>query len=266
MNSAGPSGIFCALLLLAVLCASCGRPAPKPEVKALIRESFDYPAGAQLAKQTGGTGFANEWEVGGFGVSNAADLVIGDGSLTYPGIVSSGNRLVCRTTNQQGVVRDFGPLFKITKGTRYISFLLRPEPPTALIMGPIYYGVVLSFGPDFEVFFGKPGSGLDGQYVLERRGGGFQLSTGVDAKTGETAHLVIKIEFSNNQISALTLYANPGATEPAKGAVIGLHDARIPHFMIYTQGEFSLDEIQVFERYEDIAPQSVEKKSAFIFF
>lgn len=251
------------LLLLAANGGGCAPPAKLPETKFIARESFDYPAGGKLVGQTGGQGFEKSWVVGGFGVSDANDLIIGEGSLTYPGIVSSGNRLVCRTDNQQGLMREFGPFFKTTKGVRYLSFLLRPEGPPTSPAGPLYYGIVLSYGPDFELSFGKPGGGFVDQYVSERRGGSMQQSTGVAAKIGETALIVIRADFSNSEIGDYKLYVNPGATEPTKGIVIGMHDARIPRLIIYTQGKFSLDEIRVTERYEDAVPQPKAKSFSF---
>ncbi|HVU37788.1 MAG TPA: hypothetical protein VHC95_05595 [Opitutales bacterium] len=252
------------LLMMAMVAAGCAPADTKPPP--IAYEGFDYPAGKKLEGQKGGTGFAGAWTMGGFGVSDANDLVIGEGSLTYPGIVSSGNRLVCRTINQQGVVRDFGPLFKPAKGTRYISFLIRPEslPPGFLSAGyPIYYGIILDYGSGNELFFSKPGRDHPDQYVMEMRGGALQETTGVEAKIGETALIVIRADFDRGQ-DTYTMYVNPGATEPAKGISRTYFGSGVPRLLIYTQGTFSLDEIRVTERYEDIAPKAA--KSPFSFF
>ncbi len=252
------------LLMMATVAAGCAPAAKLPPP--IAYEGFDYPVGKKLEGQKGGTGFAGAWTMGGFGVSDANDLVIGEGSLTYPGVVSRGNRLVCRTVNQQGVVRDFGPLFKPAKGTRYISFLIRPESlPAGFVSSsyPIYYGIILDYGSGNELFFSKPGRDHPDQYVMEMRGGALQETTGVEAKIGETALIVIRADFDGGQ-DTYTMYVNPGATEPAKGISRTYFDSGVPRLLIYTQGTFSLDEIRVTERYEDIAPKAA--KSPFSFF
>ena len=62
-------------------------------------EPFDYLDGAALAGQSGGTGWAIPWSPKNGNTANHANINVVADSLTYPGLVTSGNKTHCFWTN-----------------------------------------------------------------------------------------------------------------------------------------------------------------------
>src|SRR5882724_5651268 len=101
--------------LLAML-LSCG--SAFADIMGPVFEDFQYPAGSLLDGQSGGTGWAGHW-VG------ADDFFTAAGSLSYPGLLSSGNRAQFVPHNGAGsnVIRSIDAL-GADGATAWLSFLI----------------------------------------------------------------------------------------------------------------------------------------------
>jgi hypothetical protein len=108
-----------------------------------------------------------------------------------------------------------------------------------------------------DVFIGKPASGQLDQWVVETRGGAGQVSTGKPVVQGQTTLLVLKADFRPGP-DTFSLLINPQlpAGEPnAYDAVKNDLDLdQLSAVIIYSTGEFSVDEIRYGESYADVTP------------
>jgi hypothetical protein len=156
--------------------------------------------------------------------------------------------------------RHLAGIFGTDGTTRYFSFLLRPE--GVLHAGDFggFHGLQIQGGPGAQsLFIGKPGGaggGVTAPYVLEEVGGGGQVLSPVAPVIGETVLLVVRAEFAAGN-DTFTLYVNPspGSPEPVTGAVKSdLDVGSTDYLLIYSGGEFSLDEIRVGETFVSVAP------------
>ena len=209
----------------------------------LAHEGFDYEPTAQPFVADGGYGFEGPWSL------LHSNQWIAAGSLVFGSLRTSGNRLrVYDSGFQVSLLRLVDSSMGDDGTTRYLSFLVRPEDE---IHPYGWFGLVFGFTP---LFVGKPGNG-NPHYVVESLGGQGQVSTGVPAVLGETALVVVRIDFGPDTV---TVYVNPepGAPEPATGAVKS--DVDLGTFWaleIYSSGAFSIDELRVGETFEDVTPK-----------
>ena len=110
------------------------------------------------------------------------------------------------------------------------------------------------------LFIGKPGGaggGVTAPYVLEEVGGGGQVLSTVVPVVGETVLLVVKAAFAAGN-DTFTLYVNPtpGSPEPAVGVEKSdLNLGTTNSLLIYSGGEFSLDELRVGATFESVTPR-----------
>ncbi len=250
-----PSRLPLLLLLtvtLGVLCTT------RVHAQLIAYDGFDYaPAGSDLMGKAGGVGFTGPWYPGGFNASIHNNYDVATGSLAFGNLLTSGGRVTSLPQNSiSGLSRNLGTTLGVTGTTRYMSVLLRPEGTLNNGAFSGFYGLNFETLVEPQLFLGKPGGGNIGQYVLENRGGAGQMSTGVNAVSGQTALLVIKSEFLAGN-DRFTLYVNPtpGAPEPAFGTV--KQDASLSTFntlTIYSTGAFSLDELRVGNTFADVVP------------
>lgn len=217
-------------------------------------EPFDYAPATALNGLNGGTGFSDAWTptIGG------VNYTIADGSLAFDSLCTNGGRMQSVTGHTQ-MGRHLSATFGADGTTRYFSFLLRPE--GVLHGGDLggFHGLQLQGGAG-ALFIGKPGGaggGVTAPYVLEEVGGGGQVLSTVAPVVGETVLLVVKAEFAAGD-DTFTLYVNPtpGSPEPVGSVVksdvdIGSTD----YLLIYSGGEFSLDEIRLGETFESVTPR-----------
>ena len=91
-------------------------------------DGFDYSPGASLLGQSGGVGFASDWQAGGMNADIHTNYDIGAGSLSFGGLATSGNRVVAATLDNGfgGITRDLS-IPDAPGSSQYVSFLLRPE-------------------------------------------------------------------------------------------------------------------------------------------
>jgi MYXO-CTERM domain-containing protein len=224
----------------------------------LAYDGFNYaPAGSDLSGNSGGLGFSSAWRPGGFNASINTNYDVQTGSLSFGGLVTSGNRVsTTAVTAIAGLTRDLFTPLGVSGTTRYASFLLRPEGQLHAGAFNGFFGVVLEQPGEPELYVGKPGGGAVDRYVLEDRGGGLQVASTTIAEVGETVLLVLKAQFTagNDQF---TLYVNPvpGAPEPAAGLVKNNSNvSTVAGLTLYSTGAFSIDELRLGETFADVTP------------
>ena len=181
-----------------------------------------------------GAGFSGPWAQGGFEVT-ASGYAAGDGSLFYlngngnagakensgdAGLLVGGGSISDATSSViNGAKRPLAQSLGADNTTVYFSFLIRPQGTlnSGVLNG--FFGLTLNGSLGNDLFIGKPGGGVDTQYVPETRGGGGQIPSGTSAVVDQTALLVVKAQFLNGH-DIFTLYANPvpGDSEPTSGA------------------------------------------------
>jgi hypothetical protein len=219
------------------------------------------PIGSDLLGKSGGAGWNGPWVTGGFNASIHTNYDIAGGSLTYPNLAVSGERVSTTAQNAiSGVRRQFAATFtQNDTETRYLSVLLRPE--GTLHGGAfsgffgLYLDASLSTG-DRDLFIGKPGGGALGKWVVEERGGGGQFASPVDAIVGQTTLLVLRADFRpGNDRFVMFVNPSPLSSEPLTGIVkqdmdIGALDG----IVLYSTGAHSVDEIRWGNTFADVTP------------
>lgn len=230
---------------------------PRATGALLAYDGFDYePVGADVSGLNGGSGFSGAWRTGGFNASQSANYDLGGGSLEHGGLTTLGNRLGTGPVSSiAGLTRDLAQPLGAPGTTRYLSFLVRPEGTLGAGQFNGFFGVLLEWLGEPEIFAGKPGDGELNQFVLENRGGTSQVAAGVAPIVGETSLLVLKSQFTGGA-DTFSLYVNPSLeVEPlTANAVRTANINTVDGLTIYSTGAFSLDEIRVGETYADVVP------------
>ena len=203
----------------------------------------------------GGTGFTGPWVQGG---SNAVASRYRPRtrSLCYPRLDYAGGSVAGETfPGINGVVRTLTKPLGADNTTAYMSVLLQADGAfTDFFEG--FFGVTLNGGLGTDLFIGKPSGGTFEQWVLETRGGGGQVSSGVSAITSQTALLVVKAQFfAGNDV--YTLYVDPNVQEPEPSSTVVKSDldlGSVPGIGIYSTGAFIVDEIRIGTTFADVVP------------
>jgi type 1 glutamine amidotransferase len=241
-------------LAFLVLVSLAGRMAAQA-----VSEPFDYSLpGADLLGESGGTGFDGPWFASGFNASIHDNYDVAAGSLIYPNLAVSGNRIESASTPAiAGLGRNLEvPVPADATATVYFSLLLRPE--GSLGQGALngYFGAYLDGTGNADLFAGKPGSASADPYVIEDRGGSGQVQSSVAPVIGETVLLVVRAELRPGT-DVFTLHVNPDPCqpEPASGTVksdLDLGD--VSALVIYSTGAFSLDELRLGASFAEVVP------------
>ena len=212
-----------------------------------------------------GSGLSGAWALGGFNAF-AAGYTSAEESLSFPGLETSGGRVEGGAFPAiNGARRNLVTTLGADNTTAYLSLLLRPQGTLHDGVFSGFFGVTLAGGPGNELFVGKPGGGAVGQYVLEHRGGFGQVSSGVPAVIGQTAFLVVRMDFNAGN-DTFTLYMNPvpGQPEPSGGVVkTDLDLAAVTVLGIYSTGAFAVDEIRIGATYAEVTPATPPSPPAF---
>lgn len=224
----------------------------------LAYESFEFgEADESILGKGSGEGFGGMWGPGGYNARTHDNFRLGQESLSYPNLKTSGRRLRTNSTEAiSAVMRKLAKPIGLDDSTVYMSFLIRPEGVLGRGAWNGFFGIVLDQPREPELFIGKPGNGQTTRFVLEDRGSPRQYSSNLQASIGETSLLVLKMEFLDGK-DRFTLYTNPtvGEGEPAEGVV--KHDVdvqRVDAITIYSTGEFELDELRIGNSFEDVTP------------
>lgn len=245
-----------AALAVAALTYAAGAGSARAAVDAY--EPFNYTApGDPLNGKTGGgeVGFSAPW-------AGAPQFQIGTGSLSAPGAGPSpvvGNRAALPTAITDGstfpsITRNLSTTIGTAGTTKFLSFLLRPEGTLGQGNAGGYFGVELrGSGPDLYVGFLNNGSNDLG---MNTSGGGGDVGSGVDAVSGTTYLMVVRLDFVAGNDTA-TLYVNPtpGGAAPASGTVKNDIDlTNVTQLGLTASGAFSVDEIRIGDTFADVTP------------
>lgn len=226
-------------------------------------EGFAYPVNSALVQSNGGTGFAGSWNAGGFNAVRT-DFVVGNTSLSYLNLATSG--LSVSTTDNStinGIQRAIPNSFS-SEGTHFLSFLIRRDNTLGAFNG---FGGLYLDGAANDLFVGKPGE-LDAtgnQWVLENRGGGGLVSSGMSAVVGDTTLLVLRMERSALGSDSFSLFVNPvlGDANPRPNAVKSdLNIGSISNVVLYTTGAYTYDEIRFGDTLQQVLPIAVPEPSS----
>jgi len=218
-------------------------------------EGFNYaPVGGQLSGANGGAGFSSAWATAGYNAAGSSNYQIAADGLNFGTLPVSGQSVSSAAVPTiAGIGRGLSQSLGADNITTYFSFLLQPQGTLNAGAFNGFFGLDI-VGSAGELFIGKPGAGSTGQYVLETRGGGGQVSSGVDAVVGATAFLVVKANFLPGD-DTFTLYVDPvpGDPEPATGTVKNDLDlGTVNSLIIYSTGAFTLDEIAVGDSFASV--------------
>lgn len=186
-------------------------------------EGFDYgtandPANdtndGDLINNTGGTGFGSAaW------LSGVSTVNISSGSLAYPGVTATGNRLTfdASAANQtQNEFRNVGAT--VDSGSFYFSFLVRRNNTTFRTFNFALFTGTASAGEKFAVGqYGTATTSSDGNFAAAFLNNGAVLTAGspVAVGTGVTHLVVGRIDFDVNGTlnERARIYIDPSATE-----------------------------------------------------
>jgi hypothetical protein len=217
-------------------------------------EPFDYEANVPVVGQTNGFGFTSAWVPGGFNARLFDLFHINAGALTFPGLATKGTNHASGeapppgTGGIAGVGRVLSTNLAVSGATYYLSFLHQVEAEQE------YASIVLGTGTGKELSIGK--SGTPPRYNIAQRGGGGRVFTDVQPEVGQTAFLVVKMEFKDG-VDRFTLFVNPtpGKPEPASTTVkedLDLDGAEM--IFLYSRGAWSVDEIRLGTTWADVTP------------
>jgi len=240
--------IACLALAIALVCLT--QPAAAVQ---LAEETFtpSFPVYAN-----GGSGFSGAWTVGGFN-AGAAGYTARAKSLCYPHLVTTGGSVSGDAFSSiNGTVRNLAVVLGAPGTTVYVSFLIQPRGTLNDGVFNGFFGLTVNGSLGNELFIGKPGAGAVEQWVIENRGGAGQVTSGVDARTGKTTLLVVKIQFMAGP-EVITLYTNPavGRPEPASNVVkTDLDLGAVTRIGLYSTGAFTIDEIRIATTFDDALP------------
>jgi hypothetical protein len=241
---------------LAILAASAVLVASAPARASQVAYEGFSPSFPIYAN--GGTGFNGPWTQGGFNVSGSGYTPVED-SLCVAKLPTSGGSVSGPAFSAiNGAVRDLASPLGQDNTTVYLSFLVQPQGTLHAGVFRGFFGLTLNGSLGSELFVGKPGGGADDQYVLEARGGAFQVPSGTSAVVGRTTLLVVRADFRPGK-DVFTLYVNPRLRdpEPSSGAVeADLDLGLVTRVGLYSTGAFAVDEVRIGTTYADVVPVS----------
>jgi len=207
-----------------------------------------------LLGANGGNAFSGPWG----SPSATANYDVGAGSLSFPRLATSGNRVTSAalTSGIGSIIRPLSTPLGEPGTTQYFSFLVRPE--GVLNEGQFngFFGLRLETAGATDLFVGKAGGGVLDQFVLENVGGTLQHASGTTVEVGDEYLLVLRADFTAaNDVFTLYVDPTPGAAEPLSGTVKSdVNIGTIDKLIIYSTGAFSIDEIRIGPTFADVVP------------
>jgi hypothetical protein len=207
---------------------------------------------------SGGTGFSGPWTQGGFNAFASGYTPI-ESSLCSAKVKTSGGSVSGTAFSAiNGAIRNLALPLGQNNTTVYLSFLVQPQGTLHSGIFRGFFGLTLNGSLGNDLFVGKPGGGADDEYVLEARGGSFQVPSGTQAVVGRTALLVVRADFRPGK-DVFTLYVDPKPRdpEPSSGAVeADLDLGLVSRIGIYSTGAFAIDEVRIGTTYAEVVPTS----------
>ncbi len=175
-----------------------------------VKEDFNYTIGSFVELQTGGIGWVTAWSI----QAGNGSITTETGSLTYPGIISSGGKMyfsglpdVTGTTTVVNRLTD-PAVIQITNGTTtYVSFLAQN-----LNGAKRYFGMTLHDNGTERMLIGQ-GSGYTNWTInnITNRPSGVTVDSGVNSSN--VALLVLKLEMLTGP-ERVTFWVNPDLSQP----------------------------------------------------
>ena len=211
----------------------------------IAHEAFNYPSGAALAGQNGGTGFAGPWGESGTGPASAIDA----GLFFLP---LQARYLSARTSSTTPTAhpRDLAETLGAPGTTRYFSILLRPLDAMNAGTPATYFG--FGFG---LTHIGKGGGSPN--YAIEYGGSGGAAVSGVAAVSNATVFLVARVAFAaGNDRIELWVNPAPGLPLPPNPSVVR-QDVDVGLFSqirLSASIRCHFDELRIGETYGDVSP------------
>jgi len=215
-------------------------------------DSFDYPAGATLNSQNGGTGWAGPW------VAPNVMVIASKGKPFMGKMVATGNAVGIFADMNQFLTADrtAGFTFGQPGTTEWFSFLITRVHYNPAAANPPAYGG-LSLGGFHGLFVGDTGNGHWGMDNAGKSLQGFVNASRVteDAPT----FLVLRADF-HSDVDKFTLYENPtpGLTDPdIPGIVkqdIEIGPSTLVQFAYGNGNAYVVDELRLGSSYADVAP------------
>lgn len=168
-------------------------------------EGFDYPAGSVMAWQNGGNGWAGPWGA----IAGNGSLVTEEGSLTYPGLVSTGGKLhftgIAATGTSTSAYRTNATA--LTLGTHWVRLLARN-----LNSGRRFFGLALFSGSSERLLLGQ-GSTYANWTINHVAGVSTNNTLQSSVDSSSVALLVLKLELQEG-VERVTFWVNPDLTRP----------------------------------------------------
>jgi len=209
-----------------------------------VYEGFNYLSGASINGQNGGLGWSGSWTTPGGLDATIASGSLGFGSLSVIGgsLTTAGSQPANQGSSVATWNRSFGTNVGADNTTVYLSYLLRPD------AGAGFYGG-LNFG---GVFIGL--SGNQSFYGLEGAGNDISLSS-VAASAGQAVLFVLRVDFLAGN-DTLSLYVNPGSSQPALASVVktNLDLGIVSGLTVNNYGGFTTDEIRIGDSFAAVTP------------
>ena len=160
-----------------------------------------FAASGNLDGSTGGTGWADAWNTDNSRIkANGPGLTDPTGLLPVTGASVRGdlNSILESVTATRNLSSPLGA----DGTTAWIGFLIQPNEVTSLLS---YMGLLFGSTTDDIAFTGYVG----GDFVLEQAGGiGRQAVSGIAPVSGQTAFIVVRIDFAAGN-DTITTYVNP---------------------------------------------------------
>ena len=210
--------------------------------------------GAELLGLKTGQGFEGVWSLGGANPIPDPTYRIARGSLQYPDLSTSGNRVTASVTpsGQSRVRATLGQPWWAGRPW-YLSFLVRPESQETDRRGLPYFGIELASAPaQPEMFVGRSTRGNRDRYCLYTNG---QAPSDLEVKVGQTSLLVLKVEYPPGKCH-VTLFTNPipGEREPSNKFYADFRLSRISDVILVSNQPYSIDELRVGNSFESVTP------------
>lgn len=230
-------------------------------------EDFDYTAGQGLSgKNNASAGWASSW-----GTADPQSFVIGSGSLSDPtnSLVTSGNHTVSTVyandankgaSMQRTLALD--TTAALGEGPdAWISFLVRRDTNALKTSGDAHEGSIgIGNGepaqPGFNIGANLNSLGEGTWQIFS--GNTTYVDSGVSVEVGETALLVVRMQFDASKKPTSTIWVNPtpGLTAPTEPGVTGIHQKTFAFSGGFSLGgrAYSFDELRIGATYADVTP------------
>lgn len=227
----------------------------------LVSEDFDYAAGAyEKGELNGGSGWTGAW-TSDWTLPWDEVFYVAGGSLDYPGVAGTGNRLSVEDVYIAPARRDM-PMFGLGDETIWVSFVAHfPGDPRTPPAGPAVFAVTLldPMGPAIQIAVNNYertwsiNGMVDEEYVS------------VDDPTGVSADgvclLLARIDFSTTGPDVVHVWVNPdlqNGPDDADAMVLEYANLQFSQLVVFAQeedGPAGFDSFKLGNTLADVVPE-----------